>query len=108
MKDATSQSAYALKFNEANLWNVKMPDECNDDQNTLFVQYTCIMSEEEQDVKYKEMCVVVSTGIFVCICFYLFARGTYSAQKLQQVEWDMATVTAADYAVELEIKSEAY
>jgi hypothetical protein len=54
------------------------------------------------------MCVVVSMSTFIGLLFFLFIIYTHSNQKLQQVEWDMATVTVADYAVEFQINPESY
>jgi len=35
-------------------------------------------------------------------------KGLYKGATLNQLEWDLATVTAADYSVEMEIDVEAY
>jgi len=40
--------------------------------------------------------------------FTIFVRWLYLKGKLNQVEWDMATITAADYTVEMAIKEKSY
>jgi len=40
--------------------------------------------------------------------FTIFVRWLYLKGKLNQVEWDMATITAADYTVEMPIKEKSY
>ena len=49
-------------------------------------------------------------GIAICISllFLVQIRRLYQGGKIQQLEWDMATITAGDYTVEWKIKPETY
>jgi len=66
------------------------------------------MSPEQQSTKYWELCVISACGILTCCLFTIFTRWLYFKGKLNQVEWDMATITAADYTVEMKVKGKAF
>lgn len=54
------------------------------------------------------MCTVVACCIVITFLFTVSLRHLYQGGKIKQLEWDMSTVTAGDYAVELKISSDAY
>ena len=54
------------------------------------------------------MCMVGSTAILISLLFNVVIRYLYQGTKLTVIDWDMATVTAGDYAVEIEITKESY
>ena len=66
------------------------------------------MSETEQYNKYRIMCVAVTMGTLICLLFTVLIRYISQSGKIMQVEWDMATVTVADFAVEFPIKVDSY
>jgi hypothetical protein len=49
-------------------------------------------------------------GIAICISllFLVQIRRLYQGGKIQQLEWDMATITAGDYTVEWKILPETF
>ena len=51
------------------------------------------------------MAIAVATGVLICLLFTVSIKAMYEGGKIQQLEWDMATVTAGDYSVEFPIKS---
>lgn len=75
---------------------------------TLFVQYTCIQDAATQHQKYGQLALAVSTAVFIAFLFTVSIRRMYQGGKIQQLEWDVATVTAGDYSVEFPIKAESY
>ena len=59
-------------------------------------------------LKYNQMACVSAT---ICLIAYLFTislRHLYQGGKIKQLEWDMATITAGDYTVELKINPDHY
>lgn len=49
---------------------------------------------------------MATTCYICCLIAYLFTislRHLYQGGKIQQLEWDMATITAGDYTVEFKI-----
>lgn len=86
----------------------KTPSTCQTLFNPLFVQYTCVMNEGQQRAKYFGLCVISFCGLMTCFLFTILTRWLHYKGRLNQVEWDMATVTAADYSVEVDIKKRPY
>lgn len=54
------------------------------------------------------MCLVVSTGVLIACLFTITIRYLYQGGKMEQIDWDMTTITAGDYTVEFEIDLEKY
>jgi hypothetical protein len=52
--------------------------------------------------------VCSSCGVVIALLFSFFVIGFGSRQQLDQYQWDMSTVTVADYAVEFPIPPKAY
>ena len=59
-------------------------------------------------MKYNQMCLIVSTAVLISLIFTITIRYLYQGGKMKQIDWDMATVTAGDYTVELPIVKEGY
>ena len=82
--------------------------QCDTAESYLFVQYTCEQTEANMHQKYKQLCLAVATGIFICFAFTVSIRGQYQGGKIQMIEWDVTTVTAGDFTVEFNIEKEYY
>jgi len=54
------------------------------------------------------MCLISITAIAIAFLFNVTIRYLFQGTKLMVIDWDMATVTAGDYAVEIEISKAAY
>lgn len=50
----------------------------------------------------------MSTSILISLLFVVVLQYLYKGGKIRQLEWDISTVTAGDYTVELPISAEAY
>lgn len=74
----------------------------------LFVQFTCVQSEEEQASKFNSLITMEALAILVSLLFMIQVKRLYQGGKLQQLQWDLDTVTAGDYAVEWKIKPGNY
>lgn len=83
---------------------------CTDatDLPQLFVQYSCVQSNEEMYNKYNQLAVVTAAGVLVCLLFTIMIKSLYQGGKIKRLEWDMATITAGDYTVELKIPQAKY
>ena len=54
---------------------------------------------------------MATVAFICCLISYLFTialRYLFQGGKIQQIEWDMATVTAGDFAVEIDIDPTSY
>ena len=47
-------------------------------------------------------------GLTSCLMFLVYLRYLAYRGKLDQVQWDVSTITAADYTVEMKIDSEEF
>mmetsp|Transcript_33793 Transcript_33793/g.44587 ORF Transcript_33793/g.44587 Transcript_33793/m.44587 type:complete len:597 (-) Transcript_33793:841-2631(-) len=59
-------------------------------------------------MKYNQMCLISATAIAIALLFTVAMRYLYQGNKITKIDWDMSTVTAGDYSVELEISKEQY
>ena len=84
------------------------PAECDTDESTLFIQFTCEQAPTDQEVKYNSVALAVATGVVICLLFTVTIRAMYQGGKIQQIEWDVTTVTAGDFSVEFTIFKDKY
>lgn len=54
------------------------------------------------------MATTVAIICFIAYTFTIMLRHLYQGGKIQQLEWDMSTITAGDYTVEFPINSDNY
>jgi hypothetical protein len=54
------------------------------------------------------MALTVATTCLIALLFTTSIRLMFQGGKIQQIEWDCATVTAGDYSVEFPINKEKY
>ena len=93
-------------FSTNDLWTVIPELQCLD--GTVYLQYTCVMTEDQQYYKYLNLCIIVSLAILICFVFMIFIRWIIIQSKIRQLEWDIATITLSDYSVEFPISKESY
>lgn len=72
------------------------------------MQYSCVQSAAEQEVKYDQMALAVGTAFLIAMLYTVAIRYMFQGGKIVQLEWDVATVTAGDFSVEFAIKKENY
>ena len=98
-----------INFSTTDLWGSKsVPSKCKADNAFVYAQYTCIQKEDDQHRKYFEMATTVALCSLIAYLFTISLRHLFQGGKIQQIEWDVATVTAGDYAVELKFEPEFY
>ena len=56
---------------------------CITEDSTLFLQYTCIQSEEDLATKYDQMAIAVATGVLICLLFTVSIKSMYEGGKIQ-------------------------
>lgn len=102
------QEAVGFNFDPNDLWTTgslgnTVPSSCADPANNAFVQYSCVQTPEQQNWKYRKLCLVTFFGLITCGLFQIFLRWLYFKGKINQFEWNVNTITAADYSVEMPI-----
>ena len=97
-----------MRFSVDDLFNGSPGAGCGGPTNNLFVQYSCVQSEEEQEEKYNHIALAVATTCLISLIFVVVLQYLYKGGKIYQLEWDLSTITAGDYTVEFTISQDAY
>lgn len=63
----------------------------------------CEFSPGETNERQVKGLYVASTGVFIALFFVVFVDYMSSVFKSSFVEWDVKTITAGDYSIELDI-----
>jgi len=66
------------------------------------------MNEDQQSSKYKALCVTTYCGLIICCLFRSIIWRIKKAGTINQIQWDLSTLTAADYCVEMKIDKNNY
>ena len=85
-----------------------MPADCLSDDAFFYAQYTCIQKEGDLNHKYFQISTTIAICCLIAYLFTISLRHLYQGDKIRQLEWDMATITAGDYTVELKIDKSHY
>jgi len=93
-----------------NLWtgDVSILPACSVPTNLMFVQYTCVHPEDNQNIRYRGVAVIGFLAMLMACLLLIWTRYAMQSSKIEMLEFDVATVTAADYTVEMKIKKKAY
>ena len=102
------QPSFTLTFTQNQLYANDEEASCITPDSRLFVQYTCIQTEPDLSTKFGQLALMEGLAIAISLLFLVQIRRLYQGGKIQQLEWDMATITAGDYTVEWMIKPETY
>jgi hypothetical protein len=81
---------------------------CQTINSRVFVQYHCVMSddtivEKKGQAAMVSACAVLVVLVYLTVLFY-FKRSSH----LNQMQWDMETITPGDYTAEMEITEKQY
>jgi hypothetical protein len=69
----------------------------------FFIQMPCVVPEEETKDRQVYGLFIGCLGVFIALFYTLYIDYLRSIFKLAYVEWDVKTITAGDYSVELTI-----
>ena len=92
----------------SSLYDVDTGVGCIDAQSQFFIQHTCVMSQQQQDAKFRQIAFYSCIAVFVAFFYFLRIRHLMEKVNLDHIEWDLSTVTAADYTVNKVITHEEY
>ena len=108
LDQSSGKERYTVNFSQSDLYTGNPSKMCGDPTNLLFVQYSCVQTKEQQAVKYEHLIRAVATTCLISLLFVLVLQKLYKGGKIQQLEWDISTVTAGDYTVEFDIDKNHY
>ena len=74
----------------------------------MFVSYTCWHNVEDQEGRWDLLCIAGATGILIALLFLTWTRGAYQGAKILLQEFDVSTITAGDYTVEMKVPMDKY
>jgi len=83
-------------------------DQCNVAGSLLFVQYSCVQPQEVLAQKYTHLSYVACIGVFCAALFIIVIYFMKRHSKMNQLDWDIQTITPGDYTLQYEITDEAY
>lgn len=74
----------------------------------VFVQFECHMDDATRTTKKEQAAMISCLGVLL-VCVYLTVIYYFKrASDLNQMEWDIQTITPGDYTAQLEISQKAY
>lgn len=97
-----------LNVDNDNLYGANDTSKCSLNSSVFFIQYTCIQSNDALAQKHKEASLVTALGILSCLIFLVAIYYLKRISKLMAIDWDVQTITAGDYTVELHISEKSY
>jgi hypothetical protein len=101
-------SSKNFDFLASSLWPSGTPLNCDSQGNYLFVQYTCEHVPEDQAARYSKVSLIIFMGILISMIFMIWLRMAFQGSKVKALEFDITTLTAGDYTVEMPISSNDY
>ena len=80
-------------------------NECVEESSHLFIQYSCKLNDVMLKDKYDHVSLLVATIMLIAFCFIVLIYYMQRTSKLDQLAYDMNTITAGDFTVELDINN---
>lgn len=77
---------------------------CVEKMSTFFTQHTCNVKGDEFKDKYNKIALASSCITFIAFCFGALVYYMKKTSKLDQQNYDMNTITAGDFTVEMDIE----
>lgn len=77
--------------------------QCLGETANFFVQIPCTFHLEELAERRVEGLLIACMGVFIAMFFVVYVDYLKSIFKNLNIEWDVKTITAGDYSVELDI-----
>ena len=81
---------------------------CQDQNALFFIQHTCEQDVGDQARKYYYISIITILIMLIAFAYIMIVHSQRALTKLELVKYDMSTVTASDFTVELDISREAY
>jgi hypothetical protein len=110
LANAVGQEGASLEFVSEQLWTTPrtVDDKCLDKENFLFAQYTCVHPIDSMYSRYNAICAIAFTSIFSAFLFLIWTRYSLKHSRFTYIQYDMKTVTAADYTCHTKICPEKF
>jgi Glu-tRNA(Gln) amidotransferase subunit E-like FAD-binding protein len=99
----TNDYIHTFKLND--LFNnlLTTPANCTAPGALLYIQFSCEQDVELLRTKFRQLSLVSSLSVFIACLFMIVIYFYKKSSTLQQLEWDMSTITPGDYTLQMEI-----
>lgn len=77
-----------------------------DERDSLYVQYQCQVPDDDLLTKRTEALQAGAAAIFSCLALLAVIQYRVASISIEKREWDLLTVTASDYTLEIPLKIE--
>lgn len=74
--------------------------------DSLFVQYTCVIPDDELKIKRHQALVSSCVNVFAALTLLSVIANRQGSIAIEKKEWDLQTVTASDYCLELSLSKD--
>jgi len=74
---------------------------CSQAETKFFVQYACEHSQEELEARRRDGAKAACVAVFSALAIFAMIFYQRKSTQLEQIEWDVSTVTASDYTVDM-------
>lgn len=94
--------------------NGQIPEGCSYPQEGqiaegyIFASFECHHELADQHTRYNQVVMIGTIGILIAFMFMLWIRWSFQGAKIDLLEFDVATITAGDYTVEVKFAKEEY
>ena len=78
------------------------------ENSSLFIQYSCEISEDELTDKRYQALWAGCTSVFSCLVLLSVLKYRANSISIEKREWDIQTVTASDYTIEFKISQKQF
>jgi len=85
-----------------------VPKKCTSEDSMFFMQVACQLTDDQLYKQRIAGLYVGCAGVFIALFYIVFIEYVKKTQKNNFVEWDVKTLTAGDYTVEVDIPEAAY
>ncbi len=91
-----------------NSMSIDASDRCKVKTAAFFIQAPCKFHQDELDKKQVQGLIIACMGVFIALFFVVYVDYLKSVFKNLNIEWDVKTITAGDYSVELDLSEKMW
>ena len=77
-----------------------------EESSTVFIQYSCEVGDDELAEKRSQALLAGCVSVFSCLVLLAVLKYRAGSIGIEKREWDLQTVTASDYTIEIKIYPE--
>lgn len=81
---------------------------CTDKSAKIFIQFTCEMNTTQLSDKREQATMISSLGVLLVLVYLTVLYHFKRSSDLNQMEWDIQTITPGDYTAQYEISEKAF